>query len=351
MSVNIGAFLSYLLGGLIPYWQASFIFVGVSVLHFILLFTIRKSPKYSRNPMKNIKRLLVNRRFQHQDDTCPMSKSGYFWRLLLALTILIFQQLGGVSAIVFYAGPILQSTGWDNPAVSADMVASLSIGVVQLLPTFVCIFLVDRFGRRLLLFFGGVGMAFANLGMVMYFGLSYSFLPSHDVSNSTASSCFNNDLSTSSSVATRLESLPLLSIAVFFVAFSLSWGPIAWTLTAEILPLAYRPISNSVGVATYWSFASAVTIIFPILTSSVGFVIPFLIFAILALTSAVIIVLFIPETRGLTLQESNALKFSVKRNVKEFGNLLKWCVRCRFCTCKCVCPIKQQSPLGYEQIN
>jgi MFS family permease len=329
MSVVTGGLLSYLLGGLISYWKAPFVFAGISVLHFVLLFTIQKSPNRSRNPVTNLRRLTQK---VHEDPNLDAVNSptalGNSWRLALVVMIMTFQQVSGVNAIVFYAGPILESTGWNSTVITADMAASLSIGVVQFLPTLISIFLVDRFGRRLLLFFGSLGLILANCGMVLYFAISYGFLPASSTSNAT--SCFQNGL-VNSSLARRLEVLPLLSIAVFFVAFSLSWGPIAWTFAAEILPTKIRTLGNSVGVATNWIWVSVVTLLFPIVSQKAGYAIPFCIFAILALMSAIFVVFFMPETRGLTLHESAGLKYSVKSNVKEFAGLLKWCFCCQSC--------------------
>ena len=350
MSVVIGVFISYLTGGLLRYWIASFIFAGISICHFALLFTIRESPKRSRNPFKNLQQLThrtpegdhipdqQNSNATSESDST--SKFNVLWRLALVVLIMVFQQVTGVNAISFYAGPILKTTGLkESGVITADMAASLSIGVVQLIPTFISIFLVDRFGRRLLLFFGSIALAFANLGMVVYFALSYGLVPSSQpnapTNNSTAnstssSSCFSNDLA-GSETAERLEVLPLVSIGVYFVAFSLSWGPIAWTFAAEILPDKIRMLGNAMGVATNWICVSAVTLLFPIFAKAVGYAIPFLVFAVLAIVSAIFVVLFVPETRGLTLQESSALKFSVTRNIKEFVGLLKWCFCCQCC--------------------
>ena len=332
------------------YWVASFIFAGISVFHFALLFTIRESPKRFRNPFKNLRQLThrtpeEDRKPDRQhlnatSESNSTSKFNFLWRLALVVLIMVFQQVTGVNAIGFYAGPIFKTTGLkESGVITADMAASLSIGVVQLIPTFISIFLVDRFGRRLLLFFGSVGLAFANLGMVVYFALSYGLVPSlqsnaptnNSTTNSTSSSsCFNSDLA-GSDVAKRLEVLPMVSIGVYFVAFSLSWGPIAWTFAAEILPDKIRMLGNGMGVATNWICVSAVTLLFPILAKEVGYAIPFLVFAALAVVSAIFVVLFVPETRGLTLQESSALKFSVTRNIKEFTGLLKWCFCCQCC--------------------
>ena len=332
MSVVTGGLVTFVLGGLIWYWQASFVFAGMSAFSIVLLFTVQKSPNRSRNPLKNLRKL--TRKTNHDaslDQTISHSPLGYVWRLSLIVAIMTFQQVSGVNAIAFYAGPILQSTGWNNPVISADMAASVSIGVMQTIPTFISLFLVDRFGRRILLFFGSIGLIFANLGMVVYFAVSFGFLPPEVHVNSSSTSCFHEQ-PTSGPEARQLEALPLVSIAVFFVAFSLSWGPIAWTFAAEILPIKIRVLGNSVGVATNWIWASLVTLIFPIVSQKVGYAIPFCVFAILALMSAIFVVIFLPETRGLTLHESNALNFSIKRNLKEFIRLIKQCVLCQCCT-------------------
>ena len=337
MSVVTGGLTSYLLGGLLSYWKASFIFAGISTIHFILLFTIRKSPNRSWNPVTNLRRLTrsFGRGYKHPSVYAVTSPTvttlGCFWRLALVVMIMTFQQVSGVNSLIFYTGPILESTGWDSSVITADMAASLSIGVVRFFASLISICLVDLFGRRLLLFFGSIGMILASFGMALYFSLSYGFLPLSIHNNSTMFSCFDSGLA-NSSLARKFQVLPLVSISVFFFAFSVSWGAISWTFAAEILPTKIRTLGNSVGVATNWIWVSVVTLLFPIVSQKAGYAIPFCIFAILALISAIFVVFFMPETRGLTLHESAGLKYSVKSNVKEFVGLLKWCFCCR---CRC----------------
>ena len=347
MSLNIGMVTSYIIGGLLSYWQASFVFAGISIIHLILLFTIPESPKRFRNPFKNLQQLTHRKSDERDGEQDQMqsniaatvalaSKFSYIWRLVLVVVIMAFQQVTGVNAIVFYAGPILQSTGWNNSVLTANMAAALSVGVIQLVFVFISLFLVDRIGRRILLFFGSIGLTLSCLGMVVYFVFSYGLISeapsqSNAIKNTTGSSCFYNG-PTNNDTARDLEVLALVSIGVFNVFFGLSWGPIAFTFAAEILPDKIRTLGNGMGVATNWICASLVTLLFPTFASRVGYAIPFLVFATLGLLSSILVVLFVPETRGLTLQESSALKFSVTRNIKEFVALLKWCFCCQCCT-------------------
>ena len=149
------------------------------------MFTIAESPRLSRNPLKNIRTRLSKQRINSVEARCskymtlnagPMSQKKTFiamkshcLRIVVFAVIMMFQQFVGVSAMASFAGPIFRTARLDKGGVSSSLLAALTVGVVQVVFNSLSLFVVDRCGRRIPLFFGGVALMVANLGLTMYF--------------------------------------------------------------------------------------------------------------------------------------------------------------------------------------
>ena len=333
ISLTVGLFVGYLLGGIIGYWKASFVFASIGLVHTVLLFTVRKSPIRSRNPLRNFQALHLKLK-KHGTVSKPIScKLG--WKYVKFITVgscvLAFQQITGLSAILYYVGPVLESAGWKSSVLSADTVAALSIGVVQICGALCCFFFVDRLGRRLPLFFGTIGITIANIGLAAYFAISFGFvtsnrLPSLNISTASVvleESCIQPP--TTDSLVQGLYFLPVCFFILFFVSFSLSWASIAWILTGELFPQEIRGLGSGIAGTMNRVCVVIVTFSFPSVAKEIGFTVPFLVFGALSVMAAIFVVLFIPETRNLTLEEIGGIDINMSNNAKQFFLLLQSC--------------------------
>ena len=356
----VGVLLVYLLGAYISYWKLAFVCTAISVVQLVLMFTIRESPRLSRNPLKNI-RALVKRKhdeavqsayskgidYQALNTKTTLQKNrstvkSNFLRIAVVSILMLLQQFVGPNAIAPFAGPIFHAAGLDKGGVSSGLLSSLTIGVVQLLFTILSILVVDRFGRRIPLIFGGLALMLANIGMSAYFTTAFGFVPfpNGDSSNFSNSSMVHTNASIQNCVsvplepshlATQLSPLPIASVCFFFASFSLSWGPVAWIIGGELFPDQIRELGMGISAAISWICVTILAAAVPPIGAEVGQAIPFMVLAIFSLLSSIFVVFFLAETKGLTLDQISSMEVTnVKKNVKEFGLLLGWLLRCGF---------------------
>ena len=349
MSICTGVLLSYLIGTYISYWQFAFVCTAISAVQIVMTFTIRESPRISRNPLKNISALLARRR----DDTrqaahtsnatmytttaSPWSTSikSNFLRIVIVSVIMFFQQFVGVNAIATFAGPIFHAAGLDKGDLSAGLLASLSIGLVQMVFITLSVFVVDRFGRRIPLFIGGLALMVADMGMAVYFAVSFGFIPpgtgqSSTHNTSSIQDCVSVPLEPTP-LATQLSALPIASVCFYFAAFSLSWGPVPWVIGGELFPDQIRELGMGISAAVSWMCIVLVMSAFPVISAHIGQTIPFLVFAAFSFLSSVFVVLFLAETKGLRLDQISSMQITnMRKNMQEFGLLLRWLVSCGF---------------------
>ena len=197
--------------------------------------------------------------------------------LLFSVLLMMFQQLCGPNAIIFFANDILIAAG-DSPE-TASIKSSIGIGVIQVIATMVAVIVIDIVGRKLLLFVGSIGALITLTVMGVYFLLVNAY-EMHNVPSM----------------------IPIVCIALFIISFSLGWGPIPWLMINELSPTKVRAVIAGVATALNWSLAALVTGIFGIGEVKSHSYVAYWMFAFMALLSFVF-VLFLPETKGYSLQE------------------------------------------------
>ncbi|KAJ0266741.1 D-xylose-proton symporter-like 3 [Hirschfeldia incana] len=195
---------------------------------------------------------------------------------LKALTIggglVLFQQITGQPSVLYYAGSILQTAGF-SAAADATRV-SVIIGVFKLLMTWVAVAKVDDLGRRPLLIGGVSGIALSLFLLSAY----YKFL----------------------------GGFPLVAVGALLLyvgCYQISFGPISWLMVSEIFPLRTRGRGISLAVLTNFGSNAIVTFAFSPLKEYLGAENLFLLFGAIALVSLLFVVLIVPETKGLSLEE------------------------------------------------
>jgi MFS family permease len=201
--------------------------------------------------------------------------SGHFWTrrlqkpILLAILIAFFNQLSGINAILYFAPRIFELTGL---AAKAALLQSIGIGLTNLVFTFVGLWLIDRLGRRTLLYIGSFGYI-ASLGLV-----AWAFFTDH------------------------LSIVPICIFA-FIAAHAIGQGAVIWVFISEIFPNRHRAEGQTLGSFTHWIFAALLTTFFPRMVASFppGYVFSF--FAGMMVLQLLWVSTMVPETKGVPLEQ------------------------------------------------
>ncbi|XP_043844905.1 solute carrier family 2, facilitated glucose transporter member 8 isoform X3 [Dromiciops gliroides] len=215
---------------------------------------------------------------------------------LIGLLLMAFQQFSGINAMMFYAQTIFEQANFKDSSL-----ASVIVGVLQVVFTAIAALLMDRAGRKILLSISGAIMALSCIMFGIYFKIS---LP-------TPNNSSNPDLLTTLNSETvgaspGLPWLAVSSMGFFLIGFSLGWGPIPWLLMSEIFPLQVKGLASGACVLTSWIMAFLVTKEF---SSLMSFLTPygtFWLFSAFCILSVIFTLLFVPETKGKTLEQIEA---------------------------------------------
>lgn len=197
--------------------------------------------------------------------------------LMITMCLVVFVQFSGINAVIFYTGFIFDAT---NAGIEAS-VATIIVGIMQVVATFVASLTVDRLGRRALLMLSGMVMCICNIGLGIYFYL-------HDAK---------------SDYIAHLNWLPILSLCVYIIAFSLGMGPIPWVLVGEIFTTEAKAIASSMTGSTSWLIAFIITKFFSNVRDLIGIGQTFFVFAGFAAICTVFVFMMVPETKGKSFQQ------------------------------------------------
>ena len=198
----------------------------------------------------------------------------YSFPLMLAFLIAFFNQLSGINFLLYYAPEIFGRAGIENP-----FLASVYVGLANLVFTIIGMSLIDKFGRRQLLIIGSLG---------------------YIISLSVVAWAFKTDAS-----ATIL----LTFIILFVASHAIGQGAIIWVFISEIFPNKVRAMGNSFGCGTHWVFAAIITLLTPVFLDEKAGILkddPWIIFAFFAgmmVLQLLFAVFIMPETKGMSLEE------------------------------------------------
>src|SRR5579872_2016565 len=203
------------------------------------------------------------------------AEGGNFWTrrlrtpILLAILIAFFNQMSGINAILYFAPRIFELTGLGT---KAALLQSVGIGLTNLVFTFVGLWLIDRLGRRTLLYIGSFGYIF-SLGLV-----SWAFFTSH-------------------------FSIVPVCIFAFIAAHAIGQGAVIWVFISEIFPNRHRAQGQTLGSFTHWIFAALLTTFFPKMVSVFPPGDVFLFFTGMMVLQLIWVRIMVPETKGLPLEQ------------------------------------------------
>ena len=201
--------------------------------------------------------------------------SGRFWTwslripIMLAFLVAFFNQLSGINAILYFAPRIFEMTGLGE---KAALLQTVGIGITNLVFTFVGLWLIDRLGRRTLLYIGSFGYII-SLGLV-----AWAFFTAH-------------------------FSIVPICIFAFIAAHAVGQGAVIWVLISEIFPNRQRAEGQALGSFTHWIFAALLTTFFPRMVTSFapGYVFAF--FCGMMVLQLLWVMLMVPETKGIALED------------------------------------------------
>lgn len=200
--------------------------------------------------------------------------------LFIALLLMFFQQFSGINAVIFYTVPIFQSAGSTmDPAI-----CGIVVGVVQVLMTFVSSVLIDKAGRRILLLQSSFIMGSCLIVLGVYFKLQAD---KADVSG--------------------IGWLPLASVVLFIISFSLGFGPIPWMMMGELCAPDVKGLASALTVMFNWSLVFLVTKTFGTMQETLGADWTFWFFGIWMIVGTLYVFFKVPETKGKSNAEIQAL--------------------------------------------
>jgi len=197
--------------------------------------------------------------------------------LIIGIGLAMFQQITGINTVIYFAPTIFQSAGL--PSAATSILATAGVGAVNVVMTIVSIRLIDRLGRRQLLFWslGGMAAALFVLAGAFHAGASGD-----------------------------LAWIAVTSVAAYVGFFAIGLGPVFWLLIAEIFPLALRGRAMSLATVANWGFNLIVSLTFLNLVGAVGSGGAFLVYAVLSLAALTFIAMTVPETKGRSLEQIEA---------------------------------------------
>lgn len=262
-----------------------------AVLYTILVLSLPKSPRWLLskfreteaktilqyiNPGQDVEKLMLE---MHGEKDAPKNENifmkKYRFPLILAFLMAMFNQLSGINAFLYYAPRIFEEAGLGE---STALLSSIGIGAVNLIFTLIGVFLIDRIGRRTLMYIGSVGYIISLSLVACAFFLEWSGM-----------------------------AVPIF-LFIFIASHAIGQGAVIWVFISEIFPNHLRASGQSFGSSTHWFLAALIPAMIPFLFSTVGAGAVFLFFAIMMVFQLLFVAFMMPETNGVPLEElSNKL--------------------------------------------
>ncbi len=288
------------LGGGENKWRWMFLFgVIPSVVFFILLFFIRRSPRWlvKTGRIDEAREALL--RVNHQTDPDELIKEiqdsidtevisnfsvlfhkPYLKLVLIGIGVGMFNQLSGINIVNYYSTDIFREAGFSGESAFYQTVL---IGITNLIFTIVGMSLIDKFGRKFLLYAGGIGMP-------VFLGLfSWAYLSGN-----------TNGY------------ILLISMLGFIAFFAASQGTVIWVILSEMFPTNIRARGSAIGSFSHWFFNALNSWVFPVIVASIGTGYAFLFFCIATILSLIFYKFALIETKGKSLEEIERLVLGKK---------------------------------------
>ncbi|WP_299494319.1 sugar porter family MFS transporter [uncultured Shewanella sp.] len=200
--------------------------------------------------------------------TTPFWGKRLKYPIFLAFCIAFFNQLSGINAILYFAPRIFEMTGLGQ---QAALLQSAGIGVTNMIATLIGLWLIDRLGRRTLLYIGSFGyiLALGTCTWAFHYNV-YSIIP--------------------------------LCIFLFIAAHAIGQGTVIWVFISEIFPIEHRTAGQTLGASTLWICAALLTLVFPVIISTFPPSYIFGFFCLMMVLQLIWVFTKMPETKGIPLE-------------------------------------------------
>lgn len=319
---NIGILLCYLFGTFYEWQALALVGVILSIPFVIVFWVIRETPRFLiskgkeeetqqalqwlRGSKTNIDKEFHELKKSYQEESETDESAYESLKVLfsvnnlklmgIVLGLMAFQQWSGINAVIFYTTKIFKESG----STLDEAISTTIVGVVNFVSTFIAAILIDKLGRKVLLYISAVSMVF-SLGVL---GAYFYLKDATDID------------------VKFLGFLPLASFIVYVLGFSLGFGPVPWLMMGEILPAKIRGPAASVATGFNWTCTFIVTKIFLLLADLIGFHFTFWIFGGIVFLSLLFTIFFVPETRGQSLADIERKLAGIKvRRMSSVANL------------------------------
>lgn len=270
-------------------WRWMLGIVGIPSLIFTALtLLISESPRWlilQKNDIKSAKAVLneidpdsadktLTSILNSQSNNVKMGEVNFFSKqyvtpILLAFLIAFFNQVSGINAIIYYAPRVFEMAGL---AKSSALLSSVGIGLTNLIFTMLGVTLIDKLGRKTLMFIGSFG---------------------YIISLSLIARAF---------YAEQFDGMTFFVFA-FIAAHAIGQGTVIWVFISEIFPNEVRASGQAFGSLTHWVFAAIITNVFPYFAGKFGGTPIFVFFAIMMVCQLLYVWFMMPETKGVALED------------------------------------------------
>ncbi len=207
---------------------------------------------------------------EHEGKSETILNKKYLFPLSLAFFIAFFNQFSGINAILYYANRIFDEAGL---AEQAGALGTVGLGITNFVFTLLGMFFIDKLGRKQLLYIGSVGYILSLL---------------------TVALCFYQGW-TGMTVA--------IALFVYIGSHAIGQGAVIWVFISEIFPNHLRSSGQAFGSSVHWLLAAIIPSLVPVLFGCIGAGNVFLIFAIMMVLQLIWVAVFVPETKGKSLEE------------------------------------------------
>lgn len=259
-----------------------------AVVYTFMVFTVPKSPRwlllngkhdeareiiaqvYPDEPVDKIVQQIEDSQQHHHNSKENIFMKKYRFPLMLAFLIAFFNQLSGINAFLYYAPRIFEEAGLEK---SSALMSSIGIGITNLIFTLIGVALIDKWGRKKLMYIGSIGyiISLSLVAMAFFFNWGGMAVP--------------------------------IFLFVFIASHAVGQGSVIWVFISEIFPDQLRASGQAFGCGTHWVLAAIIPSLVPVLFAQVGAGPVFAFFAFMMVLQLVFVIFMMPETKGISLEE------------------------------------------------
>lgn len=261
-----------------------------AIVYTLLVLTIPKSPRWLLTKKNNkeeavkyiklifpktneeelVSKIMSEEKESHASDSIFIKT--YRFPLILAFLIAFFNQFSGINAFLYYAPRIFEEAGL---GASTALLSSIGIGVTNMIFTLIGLSLIDKLGRKQLMYLGSFGyiISLSLVSFAFYFGWQSIAVP--------------------------------VFLFLFIAAHAIGQGTVIWVFISEIFPTHLRASGQAFGSSVHWVLAAIIPSLVPVLFSTIGGSMVFAIFAFMMILQLIFVWKMMPETKGKSLEEIN----------------------------------------------